>query len=123
MCAPPQHLCNGMCAGNTIQTGCYASVSCVPCPQSPANGTEVCSAAGQCDFNCNAGYMKSGGGCVCATQCCADADCPAGSTCVGGSCQQQASCDQAVCAAFCIIQCMGFGIGLCVNNLCTCLCA
>lgn len=118
VCNPPQHVCNGQCAGNTPDTGCTTSVSCSPCP-SPVNGMAACAINGTCDVTCNAPYVKSGGSCVCGAACCADADCNGG-TCVNGQCQ--AACNQAACAAICIIQCMKPGLGVCQNNKCVCIC-
>ena len=87
MCPAGQHLCGGICAGNTIQTGCFGSNNCVPCPAAPVNGTSICSGNGTCDFTCSANHVKQGNACVCASACCSDADCGGGgSVCSGGTC-------------------------------------
>lgn len=118
MCQAMEHVCNGMCAGNTIQTGCFGDPTCTPCPPAPVNGTETCSAQGTCDFTCTNNYKKSGNACVCALACCADSDCPKGDTCSNGTCMAPPSCDMTLCIASCILQ---MKIGICVNNQCVCL--
>ncbi len=117
-CADDQHLCGGVCTGNTTQTGCFTSVTCAPCASPPINGTSTCSADGKCDFTCNSGYAKSGNSCVCAAECCSNADCPGGGTCQGGVCGAP-PCDQAAC----IIECFAmFCVGICIGDTCTCMC-
>jgi hypothetical protein len=124
-CGPMEHLCNGVCNGNTPATGCFTSVSCSPCV-APANGTSSCTAAGVCDFSCNFGYNKSGNACVCAQQCCSNADCPAGETCAGGVCSGGGGmCDANDCQAQCFLICfpqMKIGFGTCNGNVCDCVC-
>jgi hypothetical protein len=116
-CGPMQHLCGGVCAGNTPQTGCFASSpSCTPCANPPVNGYTTCSASGACDFECNAGWQKSGNACACASGCCSDADCTGGQTCQGGTCKAP-PCDDQACFISCFMQCGG----ACVNNTCLCL--
>jgi hypothetical protein len=127
-CVGGQHMCGGVCVGNTPQTGCTSSMTCVPC-SAPLYGTAVCSPAGDCDFTCQAGYTKQGMNCACAAQCCSDADCSNGQTCMGGTCQSPPPpppmCDQAQCAAGCIAACLfqgKVGLGICLNGACNCLC-
>jgi hypothetical protein len=120
-CGGQQHLCGGFCVGNTPDTGCFGSASCVACP-TPTHGTSTCSANGVCDFTCSAGYQKSGNQCTCATQCCSDADCQNGDTCSNGTCQSQnpGGCDSLTCAATCLAQkgCPG----ACLLGQCLCAC-
>lgn len=121
MCNVNEHVCNGACAGNTIETGCVLSASCAPCPAPPAQGTEICSAAGQCDFTCANGYNKVGASCVCATQCCKPTDCGANQTCNNGTCMNM--CDNDDCQASCILDCFpDLGIGQCNGGTCNCIC-
>ncbi|MCA9623383.1 MAG: hypothetical protein KC731_30390, partial [Myxococcales bacterium] len=114
-CNAPQHLCGGICVGNTPATGCYQSMSCTACPNVP-NGTATCTMDGYCGANCNPGYMPSGTTCVCQSQCCSDADCGSGSSCQNGTCV--ADCDQALCIAACLLQ---MKVGICVSNSCVCV--
>jgi len=115
-CGAQEHLCGGVCAGNTPATGCYTSASCAACTE-PPNGAATCSAQGTCDAICDPGYQKVGAACQCASQCCTDADCAAGQTCSGGTCTSSQSCDMATCLAMCIMQGM---IGACINDQCIC---
>lgn len=123
MCDADEHVCSGACAGNTIQTGCFGSASCAPCPAPPLLGTETCNANGQCDFTCPAGYNKVGSACACATQCCTQNDCGANQSCNGGMCVDL--CDstdcQNQCLAICVIQ-GKLGIGQCNGGNCNCVC-
>lgn len=114
-CDPPQHLCGGICTGNTPATGCYQSLSCDPCP-TVVNGTATCDTNGQCAAMCNSPYVPSGTSCVCPNQCCSDADCGSGASCQSGACVQD--CDEGACIAVCLIQ---GKVGVCVSNQCTCL--
>lgn len=128
MCPAGQHLCGGICAGNTIQTGCFGSNNCVPCPAAPVNGTSICSGNGTCDFTCSANHVKQGNACVCASACCSDADCGGGgSVCSGGACTVVApACDGAACTSGCFASCLfqgKVGIGTCINDACVCVCA
>lgn len=133
-CGAQEHMCGGICVGNTPQTGCFTSTSCSPC-QAPANGTVLCTADGLCDTQCNPGYEEQGAACVCPSQCCSNADCGGGGmACNGGVCQCVAQCcsdndcpynyevcDGGACAcdpALCIIDCGGFGA--CIGNDCFC---
>lgn len=122
-CSANQHECAGLCVGNTTASGCLQSVSCTPCPV-PAQSVSTCTAAGVCDFTCNAGYSKQGSSCVCANECCSNADCAAGETCSGGVCQGGGgTCVQEDCLAECFVMCFpGFGVGVCAGNLCACTC-
>ena len=119
MCGATEHLCSGVCAPNTPQTGCFTSQTCSPC-LAPANGSSICSAQGLCDVSCNSGYNKSGTTCVCASACCQNADCPSGQTCMGGTCSGGGggTCDQAVCIATCLIQ---GKLGICQGSTCLCI--
>ncbi|MEP7120621.1 MAG: hypothetical protein ABJE95_06920 [Byssovorax sp.] len=129
-CPAGQHLCGGICAGNTIQTGCFGSSDCLPCGPAPVNGTTVCSGNGTCDFTCGANYVKQGNTCACAASCCSDADCGGnGATCSGGSCvvapPPPPSCDSATCTSGCFAACffqMKVGVGTCINGACVCAC-
>jgi len=122
MCPPMQHVCGGICVGNTPDTGCFGSTNCTACP-TPLNGASKCDTAGQCDFYCNVGYTKSGSQCVCMTACCIDTDCSNGQTCSGGTCSTP--CDQTQCQFTCTFQCATMnkiGTGTCTANGCTCVC-
>lgn len=55
-CVAGYHVCGTDCLSNTDVASCGAR--CTPCTP-PANGTAVC-AAGACDFQCNAGYLRNG---------------------------------------------------------------
>jgi len=81
MCTPPEHLCGGICVGNTVETGCTSSVDCSPCPQPTANGTATCTTNGACSLECDMGYTAVGNDCVCATECCSESDCASGEVC------------------------------------------
>ena len=114
MCGPKEHLCGGICAPNSVQTGCYQSQDCLPCA-TVQNGTVKCSEDGLCDVDCTSGYVKSGNTCQCATQCCSDSDCGSGQQCDNGQCITP--CDPAAC----ILQCLFLEkIGVCENNQCVC---
>jgi hypothetical protein len=115
MCDPPEHLCGGICVGNTPQTGCYQSTTCTACP-SVINGTTTCTAGGLCDFTCTSPYVKNGPSCSCPTQCCSNADCSGGATCDNGQCVEP--CDQALCIFNCGLQ---NKVGVCQGNQCICL--
>lgn len=117
-CAADQHLCGGVCANNTPQTGCFTSVTCAPCAAPPVNASSTCSADGKCDFTCTSGWVKSGNSCVCGSECCSDADCGSGLVCQGNQCVA-APCDQAQCFLDCFAM---FCVGLCVGDQCTCTC-
>lgn len=124
-CPAGQHLCGGVCAGNTTQTGCFGSNNCLSCAPAPVNGTSVCSGNGTCDFTCGASYVKQGNTCACAASCCSDADCGGnGSTCSGGSCTVvPPACDGNACTAGCLLGCFPkFGVGTCINGACLCAC-
>ena len=127
-CPAGQHLCGGICAGNTIQTGCFGSSTCTPRPAAPVNGTTICSGNGTCDFTCSANHVKQNNACVCASACCSDADCGGGgSVCSGGTCTVVApACDQGVCLQNCIFMCLiqngTPGVGICAGNMCNCIC-
>ena len=115
-CDPPQHLCGGICTGNTPATGCYQSVSCTPCP-TVTNGSATCDANGQCAAMCNSPYVANGNQCVCPSQCCTNADCSGNATCQNGTCVQQSTCDEGLCIFQCGLQSM---FGVCVNDMCVC---
>jgi hypothetical protein len=116
-CPNGQHLCGGVCVGNTPQTGCWASTTCSPCPNAPTSGTVICTADGQCDFNCQAPYMKEGNACACPNECCTNADCTGGATCSNGACVA-APCDEITCVQTCLQQ---FMLGMCNGNVCECV--
>ena len=116
-CDPPNHMCGGICVGNTPATGCYQSQSCAACPN-PVNGTASCSIDGACAAMCNAPYVAQGNSCVCPQQCCSNNDCGGGATCQNGTCVQPMTCDQVQCTALCLIQ---GKFGLCQGNSCVCL--
>jgi hypothetical protein len=117
VCDPPNHLCGGICVGNTPQTGCYQSQSCTACP-TPTNGSATCAADGTCAAMCNAPYVAQGASCVCPQQCCSNNDCGGGATCQNGTCVQPMTCDQVLCTALCLVQ---GKFGLCQGNTCLCL--
>jgi len=117
-CGATEHLCGGICTGNTPATGCYQSVDCTACPNVP-NGTATCDANGLCAATCNSPYVPSGNSCICPNQCCTNADCPtSGSTCDNGTCVEPSTCDQALCIALCGLQSK---IGVCLGDQCTCI--
>lgn len=122
-CAPPDHLCGGVCRPNIPATGCFASKSCAPCPD-VVHGSTTCDAQGACSVACDAGYTSSGGLCICAAECCADADCgDAGITCQQGSCVEvPPSCDQVTCTFDCTAQHGAACPGVCLGETCTCTC-
>lgn len=63
-CGLTEHLCDGVCAQNTPETGCFKSSSCFGCSV-PTGGTANCTAQGECDYECTAPNVKDGsGGCV-----------------------------------------------------------
>ena len=138
-CGAQEHMCGGICTGNTPESGCFSNTTCDPCT-APANGTATCTTTGLCDFECTAPYQKNGaactcpsmccsnaectgglqcmsGTCACATECCSANDCASYQTCTGGSC----ACDQAGCLAYCIASGMGV-VGICniLNQQCVC---
>jgi hypothetical protein len=112
-CGPAQHLCGGICT-DLPASGCYADPTCTPCPV-PENGTATCTADGSCDFECGAGYNKTGG---CASQCCSPADCEGGAACDNGVCVPPPEpCDSIVCITTCLFE---GKIGVCVADACVC---
>ncbi|MEM9691244.1 MAG: hypothetical protein AAGA56_01745 [Myxococcota bacterium] len=121
-CEAPDHLCGGICVGNTPDTGCTESADCLPCPTDP-NGMAVCSDDGYCEIQCTAPFVDSGGMCECPTECCGDADCTTGTcqpdgTCGGGSGGSCApgSADFITCTGLCLLL-------MDVCNPQTCLCS
>jgi hypothetical protein len=106
VCDPPTHKCGGVCAQNTPQTGCYASVTCEPCPQ-VANGSSTCTADGLCDFECVPPYIKETSSCACPTECCGPTDCTGGAVCDQGVCVMP--CEDSACAFCCMFNCMQAG--------------
>jgi hypothetical protein len=120
-CDADEHLCGGICSGNTPQTGCFQSVTCAACAAPPIHGSVTCSSAGLCDFTCGAGYTKSGNSCVCANECCSDSDCGNGASCDGGVCGEPPPppCDDAACAFECGLY---LCVGICLGDICTCFC-
>lgn len=120
MCNPPEHLCGGICVGNTVETGCTNSVDCSPCVGPTANGSVACSPGGDCTITCDQDYVLSGTECVCANQCCSEADCSSGEVCAQGQCTSD--CDPLsnfqgwlACEAIC-----GLLNQSCVSSSCTC---
>lgn len=92
MCTPPEHLCGGICVGNTVQTGCTNSVDCSPCVGPTANGSVACSPGGDCTITCDMGYTLVGTECTCATECCSENDCSGNEICdQNGSCTSDCS--------------------------------
>jgi len=86
-CGAAKHMCNGSCVGNTIQTGCWKSATCDPCPAPAANGVAVCTAGGICTAQCDANYTLEGTNCVCKATCCSNTECAdAGQVCQNGVC-------------------------------------
>jgi hypothetical protein len=79
-CGNNQHVCDGQCRSDTSVDTCGSR--CTRCPQ-PENATATC-VNEQCSFNCNAGFMKSGSGCV--PECGGEAQpCCAGEKCDGSN--------------------------------------
>ena len=116
-CDPPQHLCGGICANNTPQTGCFTSSSCAACA-AVQNGQTSCTAAGACDFTCTPPYAKSGAVCICPTECCTAADCGGNPCGPNGACQTP--CVAATCLAACLLS--GHSAGVCSDAYtCTCI--
>ena len=116
VCNAPDHLCSGVCTGNTPASGCFTSQVCSACAP-VQNGSPMCTPQGFCDVSCNAGYQKNGYACICSSMCCSDANCPAGQTCSGGVCKAP-PCDPAACTASCIFQ---GKIGTCIAGMCICV--
>jgi hypothetical protein len=91
-CASGFHDCSGACVSNASAATC--GNSCTPCPS--GNGTASCS-AGQCQLQCNPGFLNCGGTC---------ATCPAtgssfacnGNHCEATSCAAGARACNGVCA-------------------------
>jgi hypothetical protein len=71
-CPGDQKFCEGLCVAFTPLVGC-AAVDCAPCPAPPMNAVSVCIAE-HCDFECTAGFARSGAGCV--PTACDPAACP-----------------------------------------------
>ncbi len=122
MCNPPEHLCGGICVGNTVQTGCTNSVDCSPCVAPTANGSVSCSGSGDCTTTCDQGYTQVGTECTCATECCSENDCSGSEICdQNGQCTNNCSITnppgflacQAICALL-SMSCPG-------NGSCTCI--
>lgn len=121
-CGVTEHLCGGVCASNTPQTGCFASASCTACSV-PSHGTASCTNDGFCDSACDAGYQKAGNQCVCGANCCSDSDCGNGQSCQSGSCVDPVpACDALQCTADCTLKNGKFCVGACNGGTCTCLC-
>ena len=113
LCGYQQHLCSGSCEGNTIETGCFTSTSCSPCP-TPTHGKAVCGASGVCDLQCDTGYQANAAKTDCEVippppECCDDAECPFLTVCLDGYCRSPfaSACDPARCNTFC--QCKAGG--------------
>jgi hypothetical protein len=118
MCGASEHLCSGICTGNTPATGCFTSQTCSACG-AVQNGSPYCTPQGFCDVSCNAGYQPTGYSCVCSSMCCKDTDCAAGQTCMSGTCSGGGgTCDPFTCTASCILQ---MKIGTCIGNTCVCV--
>lgn len=62
-CEIGEHWCDGACAPNTPETGCYKSSKCDPCPV-PANSAGACTTQGECSFACSPGYQQLGEVCL-----------------------------------------------------------
>ena len=116
-CDPPQHLCGGICTGNTPATGCYQSVDCTPCP-TVTNGTAACDNNGLCAAMCNSPYVANGAQCVCPSQCCTNADCGNNASCQNGACVPDPTCDEPLCIFQCGLQ---NKLGICINDMCACI--
>lgn len=106
-CVFGDHKCNGVCVGNTPETGCYTSVTCAPCLV-PSNGSAVCSTVGICDIQCNTGYLPNASKTSCdaippPTECCDTNDCPIFLACLAGWCQNPfgSICDPPRCTQYC----------------------
>jgi hypothetical protein len=114
-CEQPNHLCGGICVGNTVETGCHQSPDCQACP-APMHGTPSCTDDGYCDLSCAAPYEKMGISCVCPMECCTDADCSGSDeVCDNNTCI--VPCDATECFLICELL---MQVGGCVNNMCTC---
>lgn len=61
-CATSEKACNGTCTNFGPGNGCSAP-GCTACPTPPQNSVLACNVQGQCDFNCLAGFVKSGNTC------------------------------------------------------------
>jgi hypothetical protein len=117
-CGASEHLCSGICTGNTPATGCFTSQTCAKCGDVP-NGAPICNAQGACDANCPAGYTKNGYACECQSACCVDKDCGSGNICTGGTCSTGGGgmCDDFFCALTCVVN---GGFGACAGGKCLC---
>jgi hypothetical protein len=60
-CPPGQKVCGGLCVAPVAAIGCDL-VDCAPCPV-PPNSTSFCNGFG-CDFECSAGFVRSGHVCA-----------------------------------------------------------
>ncbi|HMJ16105.1 MAG TPA: hypothetical protein VK524_32040 [Polyangiaceae bacterium] len=70
LCPSEQKLCGASCVSASPGVGCGAT-GCDPC-STPANATAKCN-GGNCDFDCNGGYTRTGNSCVPE---CVPASCP-----------------------------------------------
>jgi hypothetical protein len=117
-CQPDEHLCGGLCTGNTVESGCSQSTDCAPCPTDP-NGTTSCTTEGLCQLDCAMPYLRIGDTCDCATECCANSDCDVDEICEMGACKVDCSMGTQTytyCLALCGVQNMS-----CDPITCTCV--
>jgi len=73
-CASGEHMCPGGCERDRDDDpamGCRLGCGSAPCT-APEGGRPTCSAAGTCDFECVAPYVRAGEGCACTPRTCDD---------------------------------------------------
>lgn len=73
-CARGEHMCPTGCVddrADDVANGCRLGCGSAPCA-APTGGTATCSAAGMCDFECTAPFVRDGDSCACTPQTCED---------------------------------------------------
>lgn len=73
-CGSGMHMCPSGCVADRADdpaNACRLGCGSTPCT-APTGGTAICSAAGMCDFECTAPFVREGEGCACMPQTCED---------------------------------------------------
>ncbi|MEB2322701.1 MAG: hypothetical protein OZ921_09310, partial [Sorangiineae bacterium] len=115
-CSSSQKLCGGVCVAPTPGLGCALS-GCDPCAPPPANSTAICT-GNLCDFQCLAGYQRSGsfcqaiGGTGGGGGTGGSPGCASGFPCITGEALDP------ICLFGCTVQ---KKVGICLNSCCTCI--